>query len=470
MDEKHFFCSECGQPLKADESIHGATASCPNCGKTSFSSTTNPVTESGKKLKLKLKRTCIGCRSTIGEEDLICLTCGLNQQTGKYPSYNISRDKRAVLPEWLRPPVFKVVFGSIVGLILVASIYCAMNRLGVEATIGNTATSRTPPNLAVVAKSPQLSDIKIESPSPSFSIENSSDTTSLSIAAKSTLPSQIKDTPPEEPKDEAFWQRRAAELAKPLLSEFKPPKLGSKIAIFKTVGGVVTGVLEALSYSNVVVGGRSYQRNKLADESRARLFARDWAYAQIANQLIAERHSYNERLQAMNEAIDASIASAKEDKYYESAMTTLKYSIRINCLATNRYKAEQYLAKLKIDFAKYEEEQIIAAEHRAKGEEWYEGQWLRAEQIQQRMAIAQQQEQELANQRNTQNDLQNRYGSYYGPYRTYGEALQKARSLMAMQDGQLGAARELGGTYIGGAPVQNFKPHFDNNTGLYVVY
>ena len=61
-------------------------------------------------------------------------------------------------------------------------------------------------------------------------------------------------------------------------------------------------------------------------------------------------------------------------------------------------------------------------------------------------------------------------GGYYGKYRTRREAQNAADALNANQQGSIDSAREMGGTMIGNFQVRRYQVHFDEQTGLWVVY
>lgn len=129
MTDKEFKCPVCGGSLSADESLQGLEAPCPHCQKTITirfpESATEPEASvdneaqsidsvpqqpegstcsscgtnmpknarfcpncgssipAKEQLKLALKRFCKGCGAAIERDATICVSCGLNQITGK---------------------------------------------------------------------------------------------------------------------------------------------------------------------------------------------------------------------------------------------------------------------------------------------------------------------------------------------------------------------------------------------------
>ncbi len=69
--------------------------------------------------------------------------------------------------------------------------------------------------------------------------------------------------------------------------------------------------------------------------------------------------------------------------------------------------------------------------------------------------------------------LKQRYGGFYGAYKTKQDAMNAATRLNANQQGTTDAMREMtigGGAAIGNFQVRTYRVHFDEDTGLWVVY
>lgn len=92
--------------------------------------------------------------------------------------------------------------------------------------------------------------------------------------------------------DEPDWTNRYQFLKAQLLGSNQPPRVGQSIAIMRTVGGGLTGTVERICATQLVIGGRAYTPRELTDKSRKRVFPAAFAIREASQRVLDEQDAF----------------------------------------------------------------------------------------------------------------------------------------------------------------------------------